>query len=490
MRVRVPILALSCASGLAMPLAFAPYHWAWVAPLALQPILYATRYRTPLYAALCSCVFALVTNMAVSHWIYGAAVQFEGTVYIAIALIASTIKSVPYLLVGYLSAVVRRRWPSLWIPGTAILYVLAELSVTSGAEGFPFATVSLSQINSVQAAVVPLMGSLTVTFITLCVAALLNEAWPRRRALLFAVACLLGISFPFPMLHREPGAEGRSRVAVAQATSLPQLVAQTERRTSLSSIIIWPENSMLVNGPDQMTADLGLLRKLAASTNSTIVAGVSGNDGKMIANRVIATWPDGVQRTYIKQRLVPFAEYVPYREAFGALPILHSMSDLRHGDNSAHWTTSDRRLRFVPLICYEAAFPDVVRNVGPSEIGIVITDDSWFRDDSGPWQHIDAMRMAAMEYGTPLIVSGSAGPSGVITGQGEWFQKIPRGTDGSAIVSFNARHEPTLFARWKYYPLCAIWLIAVVVAAFSKRVVDRAPREARRASLQQHQPNT
>lgn len=457
-----------------MPLAFAPHHWAWVVPFALQPVLYAFRHCTPKNAALCGGGFALVTTMAVSHWIYGAAIHFEGAIYFIIALAASAIVAAPYMAVGYVSAIAWAQRPAAWVFVTATLYTLAEKWVSSGDKGFPFATISLSQIDTTQALLVPMLGSLTLTFITVCIAALLSVARPQRKA--FMIATILIACFPCAhYFHGEQLAQEVQRVELVQGKDTRSLLIQTTAPQSYASLIVWPENSMLANGNDQMLADSRLLRKLSASINTTVLAGVSGNDGQFVANRAIATWPDSTQRAYIKQRLVPFAEYVPYRTIFNAFPILRSLTDLRRGAQAVTWTTSDKHLRFVPLICYEAAFPDIVRSIRDADVGIVITDDSWFRDDSGPLQHVDAMRLAAIEYGVPLIVDGSSGPSGVIRSDGQWVQEIPRGASGDAVVLFNARHRDTLFSRLGYYPLVAISLFTLALSGivFNRVTIEK-----------------
>jgi len=118
--------------------------------------------------------------------------------------------------------------------------------------------------------------------------------------------------------------------------------------------------------------------------------------------------------SYDKSHLVPFGEYVPLR---GILPI-EKLAPGR-GDFSAG--PGPRTLALAPLppasplICYEAIFPGaVIDPVNRPRWLLNVTNDAWFGNSSGPYQHFESARMRAVEEGLPLVRAANTGISGVI----------------------------------------------------------------------------
>ena len=71
------------------------------------------------------------------------------------------------------------------------------------------------------------------------------------------------------------------------------------------------------------------------------------------------------------------------------------------------------------LICYEAVFPAAIVQGGqrPSLL-INVTNDGWFGDTTGPWQHFHQTRVRAVEEGLPIIRSANNGVSAIVDGTG------------------------------------------------------------------------
>jgi len=66
---------------------------------------------------------------------------------------------------------------------------------------------------------------------------------------------------------------------------------------------------------------------------------------------------------------------------------------------------------------------------------INITNDAWFDNFSGPYQHFDNAKFRAIEYGLPVLRSANTGISAVIDPYGRVLEKINLGQEGS-IYSF------------------------------------------------------
>ncbi|PHR60640.1 MAG: apolipoprotein N-acyltransferase [Robiginitomaculum sp.] len=132
-----------------------------------------------------------------------------------------------------------------------------------------------------------------------------------------------------------------------------------------------------------------------------------------------------VSAYYDKQKLVPFGEHMPG----GALAEKMGLKAL----STALETISPGRSGIMPRlpglppvslqICYEIVFPGFT----PKLVGVGrekpewilnLSNDSWYGNSAGPYQHINQARYRAIEQGLPVIRSTSGGISGVIDSYG------------------------------------------------------------------------
>ena len=161
--------------------------------------------------------------------------------------------------------------------------------------------------------------------------------------------------------------------------------------------------------------------------------------------------------SYIKQRLVPFGEYLPgesalpflrallpeasnYRPGGTPMPVayeyrtnrapvrflpptpdeMNSLSDPELIESEWPEHAPGSRGYFLPLICYEGMFPDLVRDffhgpdAPPPDFLVNISNDAWFGDYLTNWQHFEAVRMRAIETNRYFVRSTLTGAGGVI----------------------------------------------------------------------------
>jgi apolipoprotein N-acyltransferase len=149
-----------------------------------------------------------------------------------------------------------------------------------------------------------------------------------------------------------------------------------------------------------------MLEKLSRETGSVLIAGVPDyfvrNSKVYVTNSMYVFEPyQGITGKYNKQKLVPFGEYIPLSGVFPRLASLNlGQGNFTAGKNEPLLKVNSLDLTLAPMICYESVFSrdayEKIRNGG--EYHILVTNDSWFGDSWGPYQH------AALSSAVPIPV--------------------------------------------------------------------------------------
>src|SRR5690606_7128740 len=116
--------------------------------------------------------------------------------------------------------------------------------------------------------------------------------------------------------------------------------------------------------------------------------------------------------------------------------------------------------------CYEAIFPGMVPR-GDERPGwiISVTNDAWFGDGTGPYQHYAMARYRAIEEGLPMARAASGGISAIV----DAFGREVRATNARGAAA-EAQLPPALgettLARWGNFllPLLVIIISTVRLA--------------------------
>ena len=126
----------------------------------------------------------------------------------------------------------------------------------------------------------------------------------------------------------------------------------------------------------------------------------------------------------------------------------------------------------LPLICYEAVFPQDLRGTTRPDWLLQITNDAWFGTHTGPFQHAAQARLRAIEQGLPLIRVANTGVTEVVDAHGRVTAALPFGTQGFLDATLPGPLPATLYSRWGEGPLLV--LLAGLYAALL--VKSRKPR--------------
>ncbi len=149
---------------------------------------------------------------------------------------------------------------------------------------------------------------------------------------------------------------------------------------------------------------------------------------------------------YDKIHLVPYGEYIPYRNLFFfAHKLTGKLVDFSRGTERKVFHVNGHR--YGVFICYESVFADEVRQFVRfgAEALVNISDDGWYGDTSAPWQHLNMARMRAIENRRWLLRDTNNGVTAAIDPYGRVVESIPRHKVDALPAQFGFRDDITFY---------------------------------------------
>ena len=136
---------------------------------------------------------------------------------------------------------------------------------------------------------------------------------------------------------------------------------------------------------------------------------------------------------YNKRKLVPFGEFLPFENFlynFGLKKITEGHGSFLKGIKNNNILINE--INFLPLICYEIIFADLIQKSDPkTNLIINISEDGWFGNTIGPDQHFTKSIFRAIENNTFLLRSANKGISAIIDNKGKIIKKLNRNEAGN-----------------------------------------------------------
>jgi apolipoprotein N-acyltransferase len=486
--VRSTAVALVCAFGL--HLAFPLTTLWWLAPFSLAGLAFVWYALPPRTAALVGYASGLLF-FSVGFWWFGeTAGALIGPAAPIIAVGPALAEALTFAFTAGAASLAARHCDPRTVPFVvAAAFALGEQVRSSTVLGVPFEQLGTTMVDSPLRALAAYAGGYGLTFATVLLGASLGwwllSLRDRRRGFTCGVVwvgvilCTASAWMAWPARHYAPPAR---RVAAVQG-GIPQSVKRSdaglalalERYTSMTqqlrgahpSLVLWPE-TVITTDYRQAPALRARLAALAAQLDTTLYAGGFWDDGTKLQNALMIFDPH-VNRTditalYLKEQLVPFAEYVPGPAWLRALPFADQIGAFRPGLNARevyHGATV--------LICWESVFGDIAhaRLRDDPSLFLIATDDAWFGTTEGPYEHAQAATLRAVETGRWVLRAAATGISGIIAPDGTWTQRTALG--GTALVLGDVGPPaPGPYARLGPVPI-GIAMALIVVLPFVVR---------------------
>jgi len=221
--------------------------------------------------------------------------------------------------------------------------------------------------------------------------------------------------------------------------------------------LIWPESAFpffLTREPEALAQIADLLPKGTVLVTGGIRPPETppGMPIRRAYNSIYIVDHDGsILSIYDKVHLVPFGEYLPFQDVLERLGLMQ-LTKVAGG-----FIAGDRRRvmeipgapRMLPLICYEIIFPRQAVPSGERPAWLInLTNDGWFGNSTGPYQHLKQARVRAIEEGVPVVRAANTGISAVIDAYGRIVRSLPLGAEGVIDAPLPREIAVPFYARY------------------------------------------
>lgn len=389
-----------------------------------------------------------------------------------------------------------RRWVGLVASYLLSPFIWVSLEYLRGLTllGFPWGTLAYTQseyptaIQLASLGGVELVSGWLVLINALCVLLMKLRTSGKK---FFTVLVVLVLSMLLPHLWGRSQisneSANRMKVALLQVNLNPERVRERNYKNEITPIIeemilqaakenlgllVMPE-SALPGFLSHETEYRALLKELSGRIETPILTGAVRHEysrGKFrYYNSALLFRPDGRVEHYDKLHPVPFSERLPYDDV---LPWLQKI-ELGQGAYSPgrEFKVFDLdQASFSVLICFESIFPRLARTfVGEGAHFLVnITNDSWFRDTPGPYQHAQMAVMRSVENRVPIARCGNTGISMLIDPYGRVSQVTEMFTRRLIIGDLPLiSNSTTLYRRWgEWFSALSLIISAILLGGW------------------------
>lgn len=505
------------AGGLALTSAFAPLGWWPGAVVGVALVAAVVRWAPGARASVLLVGLAgLVHNATALTW--ESALNVES--YVGLALV----EALYFLPLGWgLFAV--RGWRGAPVVSAGLWTAMEFVQARWPFGGFAWTRLGYGVLESPLAGFYPFVGAGATTFVVALLGCLL--AWvpgrrPRRAALVAAVAAVLAFGVgALGGLYRPDVGASQGRVAVGYVQggapgggiyglgtprtmtyNLARELGEFARRVEAGQVprpafVVGPENSTDMD-PTLDDETGRVVAQAVQRVGVPVVVGSPMAGPGPDQRQTSALWwtpRDGITDRYDKRDLVPFGEWIPFRDALlPLLPILRAAGEQTVPGPGPNPLNAGDGLGVGMAICFEVAFPQTLYDQvdAGAQIVAVQSNNSMFRGTPQLAQQFDITRVRAAEMRRQILVVTTTGASGVIAPDGSVAVAVPFDDPASGVAELDrsAVRTPVMRGGGLAEPAIAasasVWLAVGLIAARRRRHGEQwrahsAAREERHA---------
>lgn len=446
-------------SSILLILSFSPFDFfflAWVSFLPFFFFLYNAKDNKTVVKG--GFLFGFIYFLGNTYWIYHS-LYFYGSVpllmsYLVVILLAIYLALYPLTFSVIYKNLLKNNLPtSLYAP---FLWVSLEVLRNYLLTGFPWALIGYSQYKFILISqIADITGIYGVSYLIILFNCFIFDIFIFRRhkliyplvpyyTIIFSTIFVL-IIFIFSIIYglkklNETESNDTVKVTIIQG-SIPQdekwdykkveEIFNIYKNLTLQSkqynpnLIVWPETALPFVFEKNKYFTSELIHFINEERIYLLFGSIMERQKDKYTNSAVLIDPNGVTAYYYdKIHLVPFGEYVPLRKILFFIDKLTvGVGDYQPGEGYNVAITPFGR--FATLICYESIFPGQVRKFYQKGGNFIvnITNDGWFGNTSGPYQHFSMAVFRAIENRKPLVRAANSGISGFIDSKGRIINK-------------------------------------------------------------------
>lgn len=480
-------------AGILLAFAFAPFHlpgFAFISLAILFLHLETTSNLTKIF--LKGLLFGIGFFGFGASWIF-ISIKEYGNLNIPVSLLI-TLLFIFYLSIYYgLSALIYKKISEnksdLFKPlAFAASFCITEYLRASFLNGFPWLILGVSQIDTPISYLLPIFGVYIGSFLVCFSSACLYFAYKyskKLRMIWLSLFILPIISPAFIKFHIWTHQQDKAfSVAIIQANlsmqekwdekQFWQILKNYEQKIyqviNNNKIIVLPESAIPL--PSYYISDfLNDLDTKAKIHNSAILLGIPEiSEDKSYYNAILSL--GNANGKYFKQHLVPFGEYIPsvFKSICNKLKI--PITDLASGSQNQPLIKVHNK-NIASLICYEIAYPELLRKQLKSSSWILtISDDGWFGHSLAIYQHLQLAQVLSLVSGRYQIMANNDGLSAIIDNKGKIINKlkafVPDVLEGQIFNTFGI----TPWTNWGDMPILIFCLIICIISMLIKSTLN------------------
>ena len=461
-----------------LSLAFPPFQLGFLAFWAFIPLFYLLDELKPKQAVIWGYIAGFFWNAGTLYWIGWVTMPGLIGVLLVLPLYVS--------IYSWLHVFFRDRLGPRFVFIIPVVWVTIEYLKSLGSLAFPWTSMAYTQTyytDLIQYA--SITGAYGVSFWVVLINVILFLMIRQRRTikkLIFYLIVLI-LLFVIPFIYSKltiPKSDDLKediKVALIQGNIDPYIkwsesflernfviydsLSQLTKKSD-PDLIIWPETATvhyIRNRPD----DIRRMNQLTESLDASILTGAPDyeflSDGTYNTYNSLLLFQPGVGKiqSYWKVHLVPFGERVPFEDSISFLHDFFESLNMGTGDFSPgrelkifQMQHKNELLPIIGVICYESVFPDLVRRFVKmgGKLLVIVTNDAWFGNTSGPYQHAQIAIFRAIENRICIARCANTGISSFIDPFGRIMEESKYNKQTTLVKSVPLRDTETFYTKY------------------------------------------
>ncbi len=382
----------------------------------------------------------------------------------------------------------------------SLIFSLFEFIRGNILTGFPWNLISYTwswTIESVQ--VLSLVGSYTLSLISItifCIPFLFFQNKIKKENIIFLVSFLIififNYTYGFYKIHNSnfkfdetvsvkvisPNFSLEDYQLSSEISQLKRLIKISNPEKDKKTLFIWPEGIFY----ESYLKEIEQYKKLfhdKFSKNHIIIMGINNfvkdsetKTEKYFNSFVVLNHELKILSIYNKVNLVPFGEYLPFENIlskFNLKKITLGYSSFSAGSTRSTFNLGNEfnEKIILPLICYEIIYPAKIKRKNQyPDLVINISEDAWFGQSVGPYQHFSKAVYRSIEEGIFIARSANQGISAFIDPNGKVLKSLNTGESGNIELNFPYFEQVTFFSQYKnkiYFLIIFMYIFLILI---------------------------